>query len=590
MGSFTLNSPVATLRALITVRHESFALELVGLFEGTVAKLEAEVRALRAENLRQARVIQEAQDKEAREKEAREKEAREEEAREKEAWEEEVRKKEAWEKEARKKEAREKEARKKEAREKEARKKEAREKEAREKEAREKEAREKEARERSRAEQERRDVRRHRAEEAKEEMVTEHSSDSDTGGRRVVQNQVREEELGPVEALTENSSDSEPEENPSNAVKVVKVVKVVNTVTRTDNTEPLTEHSSQSEGEDAQTPSQRPPVATPQFSCSFCGKRFSKKSILKLHEAFHQDSRPFECFECGQSFTKQHRLDRHMKFHKRRRPRHREDAAQKEEAVEEKREGGAPQDAHGRDAVEKLAAGWDAQAVSPSAVITATIDQLLVGNSAAKFEEEQTEAVAENNTAEQLDLTSCAENPECPVCGKTFSNTGNMTKHVRDIHGKKSFFQPNLKKSLEFRHTHLQCAQCNQRFRFRSALSRHMDEAHGTPPSMQPQSNPTKRFPCAICQKSFQFQSGLWRHKVNAHSAPPKAHSAPSPKPYQCPVCKKCFRDKHYLLDHVRIHNGEKPYQCASCSKVFTFRTSLKMHMKQHVGKNGSAY
>ena len=38
-------------------------------------------------------------------------------------------------------------------------------------------------------------------------------------------------------------------------------------------------------------------------------------------------------------------------------------------------------------------------------------------------------------------------------------------------------------------------------------------------------------------------------------------------KPFQCKVCKKCFRQKSQLMRHERIHIVEKPFQCKICKK-----------------------
>ncbi|NXJ33846.1 ZN271 protein, partial [Ciconia maguari] len=35
--------------------------------------------------------------------------------------------------------------------------------------------------------------------------------------------------------------------------------------------------------------------------------------------------------------------------------------------------------------------------------------------------------------------------------------------------------------------------------------------------------------------------------------------------PYQCPHCRKGFKQNSSLIAHLRTHTGETPYQCPHC-------------------------
>ncbi|XP_076304983.1 uncharacterized protein LOC143222397 isoform X2 [Tachypleus tridentatus] len=48
---------------------------------------------------------------------------------------------------------------------------------------------------------------------------------------------------------------------------------------------------------------------------------------------------------------------------------------------------------------------------------------------------------------------------------------------------------------------------------------------------------------------------------------------------FRCPECRKAFKFKHHLKEHVRIHSGEKPFVCPNCSKRFSHSGSYSSHM-----------
>lgn len=56
-------------------------------------------------------------------------------------------------------------------------------------------------------------------------------------------------------------------------------------------------------------------------------------------------------------------------------------------------------------------------------------------------------------------------------------------------------------------------------------------------------------------------------------------------KNFQCEVCKKMFKSRNHLNDHVRTHTGEKPYICEICNKSFSQKTNLKTHGLRHTGE-----
>ncbi|KAM4626597.1 zinc finger protein 142 [Discoglossus pictus] len=55
-------------------------------------------------------------------------------------------------------------------------------------------------------------------------------------------------------------------------------------------------------------------------------------------------------------------------------------------------------------------------------------------------------------------------------------------------------------------------------------------------------------------------------------------------KTHMCPECKRCFKKRAHLAEHVNLHFPDPNLQCPNCRKFFTSRSKLKIHMMRESG------
>ncbi|XP_058469246.1 zinc finger protein 41 homolog [Solea solea] len=78
---------------------------------------------------------------------------------------------------------------------------------------------------------------------------------------------------------------------------------------------------------------------------------------------------------------------------------------------------------------------------------------------------------------------------------------------------------------------------------------------------------------CNICKKCFRQKHSFMEHmRIHADE-----------RPFSCKTCGQCFRHSSELTSHKRIHTGEKPFSCEICGKCFRYNGHLKKHKRSHI-------
>lgn len=139
----------------------------------------------------------------------------------------------------------------------------------------------------------------------------------------------------------------------------------------------------------------------------------------------------------------------------------------------------------------------------------------------------------------------------CRNCDKTFPTKKHFSRHLRQVHYRKSTEQSLL------------CQQCGWLAKSQSGLYHHIMSKHKE-----------RKFECNECGKKFLSLGHVEQHKV--------AHM--NIRSHLCNICGKSFNYSNALTYHMRIHTGEKKYKCTFCDRSFSMMCSQKRHIRTHTG------
>lgn len=258
------------------------------------------------------------------------------------------------------------------------------------------------------------------------------------------------------------------------------------------------------------------------FKCHICDKDFSHECNLNTHMKYHNGDRPFACDQCPKCFVHKGDLGRHMKMHERQKKKNSNNEPQIQEIFVD----------------EDMSVVKDEMKEEPLSEpdsehdCTSTVDSAYLNfEPQVDFGEDSTNSTEMTNI--KLEKTEAVDESK--------ENGGNKWNN------EEAAAVPCTEQNYKMENTH------------KSKLSNR---------------SPKKRKSKSACVQSAKVRKVVSEKASKMHVAKvDDEDEKKNVKRFICDICTKCFRLKHHLAIHIRIHTDEKVRKCYSYCQITTCST-----------------